>query len=592
MEVEIVKTVITEKAGTKFSMKYTKVIVICFILLLLGAGIYGVYAYKTKSAKATSAPQQTTKVARGEISLSVSGSGPVRTSNKYQLTTNVDGKIIKTYFKDGDNVAAGDIIYEIDDYDAQVSLAKLENSIAQAKLELNNNAKQLSGSTVSAPIDGEIVDIQFKEGDSISNNATLLTITDKSKLKITTPFKNTYRELLQVGQEVTINALDTSIDELYVVKGHISNIHLPNYQSDDGTEVYNVEAVIDNPGNMKEGLVANIIINISGNDIKSIESSTLNYRDNMTVKVKSSGIIEKLNVAKGQPVAKGMVLAELQNDDLILNNEKAQLNMKDLQNQLEQAAKKLTYYKITAPADGVIDVEEIKAGDSVKAGAALCTIFNYKQMEFDVTIDELDIEKIQLNQPVSITVDALSETEEKPLKGIVSKIAIEGTSSSGVTTYPVTILIEETSALRAGMNVNGKIMVNQKSDILYVPLEAVQKRGGKSIVMVQGASEGKEQGKSPRNTNTQDANVNANSSQASNSKTAQVNQNATPRQVETGISNEDYIEIVSGLEEGEIILLSTTTSNTGNANNRQGGGFPAGGMMPMGGGTAPRIRGN
>ena len=62
-------------------------------------------------------------------------------------------------------------------------------------------------------------------------------------------------------------------------------------------------------------------------------------------------------------------------------------------------------------------------------------------MEFDVLVDELDIAKVKVGQKVNVTVDALQQTSTIPLKGVVKVIAVKGTSTNGVTTYPITVSI-------------------------------------------------------------------------------------------------------------------------------------------------------
>jgi HlyD family secretion protein len=187
----------------------------------------------------------------------------------------------------------------------------------------------------------------------------------------------------------------------------------------------------------------------------------------------------------------------------------------------------------------------------------LGSVANYDSMEFSIDVDELDISKIQVGQAANVTIDALEETETNPLKGVVTKIAVEGTSSDGVSTYPVTIQLDKNDSLKGSMNANAEIVVSEKTDVLYVPVDAVQKKNGVSYVLVVTGVDGK----------------------------PGVSGNTEKREVTTGISTEDYIEIVSGLSEGEqVIVTSTTTTN----NQMMPGGMPGGmsGPPPDGGGNS------
>lgn len=532
--------------GSKMRGKISKKRLIIFaavILLIVAAGVYTVKSMNSAKTSANTSTKATASVEKGDLSVVISGSAPISSSTKFNFTSNVNGTLTNIYFKDGDKVKAGDLIFEIDDKDAQLKLKQLQNSIAQSKLSYDNNIADLKASTVTAPIDGEIMEIQVKEGDTLSNNGTLLTITDKSKLKLLVSFNNTYRSKLAAGQEVSVNAYDTTRDELYKVTGTISGISTPSYTTADGSEVYNVSVTINNTSSLTEDMVANVTLNIDGKEVKSTDSNNLSYFKTMTVKAESGGRLEKLNVENGQNVKKGDILAELNNDDLRLTVETGSLKLQDLALQLQTAEEQLQEYKIYAPFDGTVTFEDIEQGNSIKQGDVLGSVANYDAMEFVIDVDELDISKIEVGQTAKVTIDALSETTRKPLKGTVTEIAVEGASSGGVSTYPVTIQLEYNENLKGSMNANAEILVSQKTGVLYVPVDAVQKRNGKSFVAVVKASEVDKTG--------------------SNTKVKGSDQQTERREVKTGISTEEYIEIVSGLSEGEKVVV-TSTSNTNN----------------------------
>ncbi|MHB1391831.1 MAG: efflux RND transporter periplasmic adaptor subunit [Clostridia bacterium] len=565
--------------GRKFMGKVSKkklLISAIVILLITTAATAGIRYFNSKNAKAAVGQQATAIVKKGDLSVVVSGSGPINSTNKYDLTSNVSGTLIKINYKDGDKVKSGDLIFEIDDKDTQLQIRQLKNSIAQAQLSRDNNMKDLQSGTVVAPIDGEIIDLQVKEGDSLSGNGTVLTITDKSKLKLLVSFNNTYRNKLSVGQKVTVNVFDTDKDELHKGEGSISSISSPSYKTSDGAEVYNVGVIIENSSSLAEGMVANVELKIGGTSITSKGSSTLSYLKSMTVKSGSGGSVSKLNVENGQNVKKGDVLAELNNDDLELTIQTNDLKLEDLNSELQTAEEKLLDYKIYAPFDGTFTLNDIEQGNSIKQGDILGSVANYDTMQFNIDVDELDIAKIKVDQSAKVTIDALAETTDNPLKGAVTKIAVEGTSSNGVSTYPVTIQIEENAALKGSMNANAEIVVNQKKGVLYVPVDAVQKRNGKSIVRVVGGAGGTD--KIFRNSNGETKNP-----QSVETKNQQsTEQKIELREVKTGISTEDFIEITSGLKEGEAVVVTSTSGTGNNMQNGQNRMTIMGGPAPSG----------
>ena len=96
-----------------------------------------------------------------------------------------------------------------------------------------------------------------------------------------------------------------------------------------------------------------------------------------------------------------------------------------------------------------------------------------------------------MDRKTNITVDALPATSKTPVTGEVAKIAVTGTSESGVTTFIVTVKVNDNlDKLKGGMNANGEIEVSNKENILYVPIEAITTINGKSFVYLKGAGSG------------------------------------------------------------------------------------------------------
>lgn len=496
---------------------------------------------------------------------------------------------------------------ELDSGEALLDIKKLENNISKGKLSRDQLLKSFENSQVIAPISGEVTEIKSKSGDNIGEGNTLLTITDKSQLKVLLPFRNSYRNELKQGQQAVIYVFDSSMDEVYKLDGTISFISSAP-ESAGENQSYNVEFIIDNPGYLDDTMVASAEITLSGKTIKSIGSKNLSYIESSNAKAELAGTIEGLDVVLGQYVKKGDVLATINNDDLSIELETSNLNIEEMENQLEYLYEKLSHYKIYSDISGTLSLEDFKVGDAVKSGTTVFTVSNYDLMEFQIPIDELDIAKIQTGQNVNITVDALEETEEKPLTGVVTKIALEGNPSNGVTTYPVTIqLTEPNSKLKVGMNVNGEIIVNEKNNVLYVPIEAVQKMGDRNIVYVKTAESFSEsqdgqrikvtpgeqrssEGKAAEERQRPNADQNTNMKQPWDNNTNRSRRNriqannyyagAVPKAVEIGINNDEYIEIVSGLNEGDIIVLPQLASTSGTSNNQTRNGFE--GRMPGG----------
>lgn len=558
------------------------VIPVVVIILLISGGTWW-YFNSSNSKKVENAfAQQTSVVAKGDIGLSVSGSGAIASANKSNVVSEVQGAIVAVFFRDGEQVKAGDSILKLDDYQGQLKVKQLENSISQTLLTQQYNKKSLEGIKTVAPTAGEITDLQVSVGDDINKNATLLTITDKSRLKLTVPFNNKHRDQIKINQEVMVNVYDTALEVGTTVKGTVASVGKALYKTAEGTDVYNVEVVLNNPGTIKEGMIGNVEISLSGEKLISADNSTLNYYNNVTVKAVTGGTINKINISEGQSVTKGTVLVEFSNDDLILEIETTELKLKDYYNQLEAAKNELDKYNIYAPIDGILTLNDLKAGDVLKSGDVIGYTADYDHMQFEISIDELDISKIKVGQSTNVTIDALNETSAKPISGSISKVAIEGTSTNGVTTYPVIVQIGKADNLKSGMNANAKILIEQRKDVLYVPIQAVTKRAGKSFVSVRTGIQAVEGKRNLKNSTTAVEQKNTKQSQTGN---------VEMRAVEIGINNEEYIEILSGVKEGEVVILpATSTGQTGAKNQLNMNKETVIGVPGMGGGAVRPTR--
>lgn len=174
-----------------------------------------------------------------------------------------------------------------------------------------------------------------------------------------------------------------------------------------------------------------------------------------------------------------------------------------------------------------------KAGDKVEGGSsgALCTIYDLSYLEMTMNIDELDIGSVAVGQTVEITVDAV---EGRTYTGTVTRVSVAGTTSGGITTYPVTVRIDETDGLLPGMNVDAEIVLDQAEDVLAIPSGAVNR--GDTVL------------------------ITADSPSAANALDQEAPEGYVYVSVETGVSDDSYIEILSGLQEGDTVAYIPTSA--------------------------------
>jgi HlyD family secretion protein len=313
---------------------------------------------------------------------------------------------------------------------------------------------------------------------------------------------------------------------------------------------------------------------------------------------------------------------------LMLNIQKQELDILTAEGDLTTLQTDNSIDPIVAPIDGVLATFDVQAGDSINPNSTLGEVVNFAQLQMVVGIDELDIPKVKLNQEAQILVEALPNDT---FTGKVITIANEGTTSNGVASFDVTINLAKSTHLKVGMSAEASIMTDKKTDALYVPVEAVQSFQGKYFVMIPstgtstagqaaGANAGANVGTAPQSGQGQAGQGQARQGQGGQGQGGQrlggqgqrganrgtggpgasANAAGTTRiAVEVGINNENNIEIISGLKEGDSVVLPTVVSSSSKSNAQTGfpglggggipgagGGFPGGGGGFQGGGAA------
>lgn len=227
--------------------------------------------------------------------------------------------------------------------------------------------------------------------------------------------------------------------------------------------------------------------------------------------------VARANVARAQAAYDTLFEPATEQEIAILEAQVAQARTS-----LESAQLRLEQSRIVAPIGGVVASVQIATGEQASPGAPVFTILNAEAYHLEVNVDEIDIELLAVNQPANITLDAI---EGRTLQGFVSDIAPVAAAGTGVVTYLVTVNITDDGGvdLRAGLTATANIVVNEVDDVLVVPNWAVRvnRETGEAFVNVQRA--------------------------------AGTFEEVT---VQTGLRNEQFSEVLAGLEEGDTVVIT------------------------------------
>ena len=493
-----------------------------------------------------------------DVSSSITGSGTLEAADSYSVTTLIEGSILTADFEEGDEVEEGTILYTIDSSDASNSLEQAEISLNQAQRSYNNQLESQEDLIITAPVSGQVYSIDVEVGDDVAAGETVATIRDSQTMSLEVSFPADAAASFYVGQSATVT-LDSTFETL---TGTISKISGTDTVLTGNVIVRSVTIDVSNPGGLSTEQTASAAVGTA----TSTASGTFTYKEEETVTAEVSGEVSSIRVSEGDQVSSGQTLIVLTSDDLDDSLQSASESLRNAEISLENQYENLDDYTITSPIKGTIVDKNYNAGETTEANQVLCTIYDLSYLTMTLSVDELDIASIEVGQSVSIVADAVEDTT---YTGTVTKVSVAGTSSGSATTYPVTIRIDETDGLLPGMSVDATIELASAEDVLAIPSAALN-RGDTVLV-------------------TADSPSAANGTLVES--TTEDGEDYYSVEITTGVSGDDYIEIVSGLQEGDTVAYIPTSSSSSEMGmmmrgmpGGMGGGMPSGGGG-MGGGS-------
>ena len=528
--------------GLLTGKKSRKWIVLCVLAVaVIGGAAAFMSRTKAKAAKAETS-YTTASVEKRSITNSLTGSGTLQPADSYTVTTLVSGEVLSDAFEEGDMVEKDQLLYTIDSSDVSTTESQAQTSYSQA----------LKAKYPTADISGTVSEVYVSNGDAVNAGTELLKISASNDLTIDFQFSYANDGDFYVGQPARIYITGYA----GYIDGTVAQVGGSSMANDTGMKMTTVRVKAANPGLVTGDCTASATI---GN-YTSYGQTTVKIGTGSTITASASGKVSGLTLMPGDSVSNGQRICTITGDSVDNQIENAKTS-------LENAQERLDDYRITSPITGTVVEKTVKAGDNVGTGSnsnsTLCIIYDLSYLQMTLNIDELDIDNVEVGQTVNITSDA---KEGQTFTGVVTKVSVVGTTSGGTTTYPVTVRIDDTEGLRPGMNVDAEIVLTSADDVLAIPGTAVNR--GNTVL------------------------ITSDSPSAANALEQEAPEGYVYVQVETGVSDDSYIEVTSGLQEGDTVAyLRTASSGSGNMmmggmpsdmGGGMGGGMPSGGM-PSGG---------
>lgn len=582
--------------------------IIIWLVVILAALLGGYFFYKKHGENQKTQGEQSVKtstVRRMDISSKLTASSSLSPKDTYEVTSLVEGEVVEANFEEGDVVEKGQVLYRIDassmDSDlssAQTSLVRAKESAATAQSDYAEETARIAGNTYRSTAAGYIKTLYVKEGDKVNNGTKIADLYDDSVMKLVVPFLSGEADEIKTGDEAAVTLEDTGEQ----ISGTVTVVSSMEEALSGGRLVKNVTIEVANPG----GLTTDTAASATVDGFVCSAEGTFSAKTESTLSVELSGNksleIEELLVHEGSYLEKNSELfrvtaktAEEYLKDFKDAVDSADDNLENAENKLSNTQDNVDDYTITAPISGTVITKNAKVGDKISKSSSgtttMAVIYDLSAMTLEMSVDELDVSSVKTGQTVEITADAV---EGETFTGTVTNVSLQSSYSNGVTNYPVTVTLDETGSLLPGMNVDAEIILDSSKDALVIPAAALM-RGNRVYVKknTDGGAANADQKETDAAENGNDSDEHSKNREAAGEQSQTKSENGKSGsnvpdgfeavQVTTGIINDDYVEILSGLSEGDEVYVSSDSGNTAQTNQWQMGaqngmGGPGGNM--------------
>jgi len=476
-------------------------------------------------------------VERGDIREEVSVTGRVQSAGRIDLSFRATGNVSKIMVETGDGAKAGQVLASLENNDLWSQLEQARANLDAETAQLNELKKGTRQETIN------IKQLELSKAQQDLNNyyQTVINSLNDAYAKAEEAIKIDTKDIFYGAEAAGSYVLNFSYcvtNEIASAAGYtrlISERELKQWKDELKLINYNIsfEELLSAIQKAKSHLLIfsdffNKLSNVLladcsySNPSLDIHRVNANHGRNLIITAVSS-----IDTIENNIISQNLLVQKIQNElDLLLaGSTTEQIAIQESRVKAAEANVS-NYYAliektiIRAPRDGVVVKKDIRQGEVVSANVPVISIMcEQEELEIRAYIPEVDISKIQIGDDTLIILDAFPRQE---LKGKVIEIDFAETIIDGVVYYRVkSSVIPEGLGVKVGMTADLTIIIDFKEDVLFIPQRAVIERENKTIVRI------------PANND----------------------QGFEEKEIKTGVKNpEGNIEVVSGLEEGEVVI--------------------------------------
>ena len=526
---QLFETLKRNKIRRKRRLWLTVIGIVLLVLLALGVTVRYLRGRVDSKFNANNSKVLTFTAAPGSISTTVSGSGVLEDMDLEDLTVPNGVQVDEVLVSANDSVKKGDIIAKID-------MPSVLSAMSQAQADLDAFDQQLSDaeddaveSSVRAGVSGRVKEIYCEQDEAVEDcmyeNGALMVISTDGYMSAVIPAGGLSR-----GDPVT--AVRTGGTE---VSGFVDSI-------DSGSALLLIDDAEVASGES---------LTILDREGKQLAKATAQIHNPLRV-TGFAGKVQSISVSVGSRVSASTEVLRLSETEYSANYESILRQRADKEEELMSLLKLHRDGALLAPFDGSVssvpeEGEEVNPyfPKETPAEQIVAVLSPDRRMQVIINVDESDILSLEVGQEVELTVRSIGED---PFTGVVSEIDQAAVSAMGVTKYSAKIELDKQPKMLSGMTAKAVVRIQGVDDAIIIPVDALHQTSASSYVYT-GYDE-------------------------------QAGEYVGKVEVTTGLSNANYVEITSGLKEGDTVCYTERRRSRFWGFGSFGGGNTGGWEMP------------
>lgn len=453
---------------------------------------------------ATQKDVQSYTVAPGTIHTLVSGSGVLEQVDEEDVTVPAGVEVDEVIAEAGDTVAKGDLLAKVDMASVVDTLSSTQDQIKTLDKKINSAKSDTASTSVTTSVGGRVKKIYAQAGDNVvstvTENGALALLSVDGYMAVDFESDSCAR-----GDAVTVTLSDGT-----AVKGTVESATLGTVTvlvSDNGPAMDEEVTVTDAAG-------------------KTLGTGKLYIHSPVAV-TGYVGTVKSISCKENANVTAGSTLMTLSDTKTSANFDALLRQRQDLEDTLTGL---LTIYRdgaVLASQDGLVTSVEYDEDTATSATETqILTLYPQKQMTVTISIDETDILSLKEGQEAQITVSSVSDDA---FTGSVTSISKVADTSTGVTRYSAEVTLDREEGMLVGMTANVDVRIEGTENALIIPVDALHQNSASYYVYTGYDEEQK------RYTGRTDVTI--------------------------GMQNDDYVEITSGLNEGDTVYYTEADSS-------------------------------